>query len=194
MYTEYARDNLCSIMMNEVFGDNLSCHGVKVIYRCASSTRLADKFLQQESFSSSPILSERFSMSAAFQYHQPLSSLAELVHYIQQSVCSPSNKVCRDQISALEHASTVDFDFDAISHALKVTAVWANAPGGGLWSETIRLHSSSDSIEVGILNAEKATEPEELSLGGFLTVLGEDGKPSTNVLSSLTATPTNNSV
>lgn len=120
-------------------------------------------------------------MSAAYQYYQPLPSLEDLTSYLQQNVCSSSNKVCRDQIAALQFASAVDFDFDAISHALKITAVWAHAPGGGVWSETIRLHSSSDSVEVGILNMEKATEPEELSLGGFLTVLGEDGKPSKTV-------------
>ena len=34
-------------------------------------------------------------------------------------------------------------------------------------------------VEVGVLAIEKATQPEELSLGGFLAVLGEDTKPST---------------
>ncbi|GAB7347821.1 hypothetical protein MBLNU459_g5358t1 [Dothideomycetes sp. NU459] len=103
------------------------------------------------------------------------------------NVCSipilPAIAESADQVAALESATTVDFDFDAISHALKLTAVWAQAPGGGVWSETIRLQSTSDTIEVGILNTEKATEPEELSLGGFLIVLGEDGKPSPTLFS-----------
>jgi hypothetical protein len=45
-------------------------------------------------------------------------------------------------------------------------------------------HSPENSrLEVGILSVEKAIQPEELSLGGFLTVLGENTKPSPTLFS-----------
>lgn len=117
-------------------------------------------------------------MAAAYQYHQNLPSLDGLVKYLQQEACATVDTACKEQMASLLHASTVDFDFDAISHALTVTAMWTQGLDGGVWRETIRLQSKTDSVEVGVLNGEKATEPEEISLGGFLTVLGEDDKPS----------------
>lgn len=137
----------------------------------------------KESFTATPILSERFAHSAAFQYYQPLPSLQHLITYLQQKACASQNNVCQDQVAQLNEATSIDFDFDTISHALKITAVWATGPGGANWDESIRLHSQTDSVEIGILNAEKATEPEELSLGGFLIVLGEDDKPSATLFS-----------
>lgn len=117
-------------------------------------------------------------MSAAFQYYQPLVNVQPLVTYLQQNACAANNAACRDHMADLSWATSIDFDFDAISHALQVNAVWAHGPEGGRWHETIYLQDPSDSVEVGVLNSEKPTEPEELSLGGFLTVLGEDSKPS----------------
>lgn len=149
----------------------------ELLEQCTYSSR------NQDSFTAAPILSERFAMSAAFQYYQALSDVQQVISYIQDKACTLTNTVCHDQVAQLSQATSIDFDFDAISHALKITAVWAEAPNGGLWDETIRLGSTSDTIEVGILNPEKATEPEELSLGGFLTVLGQDTKPSMHLTS-----------
>lgn len=117
-------------------------------------------------------------MSAAFQYYQPLASLHNFATYIQQSACRSSNCHCLEATDSLSSASSVDVDFDAISHAVVVTATWAQSPDGATWTETTRSQSESDTIEVGALNSEKAEEAEELSLGGFLTVLGENDKPS----------------
>lgn len=117
-------------------------------------------------------------MSASLQYYQALPGLQDLITYLQHKACAASNSVCKDQVASLSEASSINFDFDVISHALQITAVWTSGPGGGRWDETIRLLSKTDSVEVGVLNPEKPTEPEELSLGGFLTVLGEDDKPS----------------
>jgi hypothetical protein len=43
--------------------------------------------------------------------------------------------------------------------------------------------TSSGRLEVGILSVESPKQPEELSLGGFLTVVGEDTKPSPTLFS-----------
>ncbi|KAL1302587.1 hypothetical protein AAFC00_002965 [Neodothiora populina] len=159
-----SQDVLCPLLTN-VFGRGISCHSVK------------------ESFSTPPILSERFAMSASHQYYQSLPDLHDLIVYLQHKVCSAENTVCKDQIAQLSKAASLDLDYDTISHALQITTTWARSPVGPTWSEVIRLRSKSDSVEVGVLNPEKPTEPEELSLGGFLTVLGEDDKPSATLFS-----------
>ena len=46
------------------------------------------------------------------------------------------------------------------------------------WSEHIRNERGGAKVEVGMLSNEQPIEPEELSLSGYLTVLGEDEKPS----------------
>ncbi|KAK3716847.1 protease B nonderepressible form [Vermiconidia calcicola] len=47
----------------------------------------------------------------------------------------------------------------------------------------IRRPKTGERTEVGTLQVEKATEAEELSLGGFLTVIGEDDHPSKTLFS-----------
>lgn len=75
-------------------------------------------------------------------------------------------------------ASYIDFDFDAISNALVINAFWAEGPAeGGLWNEEVS-RGQADTMEVGVLNNEVPLEPEELSLSGFLTVVGDDTKAS----------------
>ena len=46
----------------------------------------------------------------------------------------------------------------------------------------MQISEAANRIEVGVLANETPTEPEELSLGGFLTVIGEDEKPSPQAL------------
>lgn len=119
-------------------------------------------------------------MSAAFQYYQPLPSLHDLAVYVQQKLCSADDIRCHQRANMLNSATYIDMDFDTISHALIVNAFWSHGPEQGRWAETVRAYSPTDSFEVGILNTEKSTEAEELALGGFLTVIGEDTKPSTS--------------
>lgn len=166
-------------MLISVFGDDVKCRTVEVnLKRIVCHSILFTRHYSQDSFTSPTILSERFAMSASKQYYQPLKSPLDLIIYLQQKTCGMLNRRCKDQIALLREASSIDFDFDAITHALQITAVWPQGPGGESWDETIKLQSKSDSVEIGVLNTEKPTEPEELSLGGFLTVLGEDDKPS----------------
>jgi hypothetical protein len=115
-------------------------------------------------------------------------SLQQLVNYIREKICKTSSdqQTCEDQASALARASYLDIDFDIISHALVINAFWATAPYFNMWTEKIASDTkgpsssidSNSKIEIGVLNAESTKEPEELSLAGFLTVLGEDEKAS----------------
>ncbi|KAK8167255.1 PIG-X [Phyllosticta citribraziliensis] len=155
-------DALCPLLQ-EIFGDELKCT------------------TPSETFITPPILAERFSMSASSQYHSLLPSLESLVTYIQQKLCA-SNASCETKAASLLSADYVDIDFDAISHALVFNAFWSAGPEeGGYWNEEIS-RGQAGSVEVGILNNEVPIESEELSLAGFLTVLGEDAKPSNCIL------------
>ncbi|KAG9531599.1 PIG-X-domain-containing protein, partial [Aureobasidium melanogenum] len=161
---ENASSEILCPLLGKIFGDAVECTSVK------------------QSFSTPPILSERFAMSAKYQYYKPLARLTRLIGYLSSIVCEPSDTACYDQIMSLAQASSLDVDYDTISHALRFAAYWdwAVAADGsqGVWDETLRLQPSSDALEVGILNVEKSTEEGEIALSGLLTVVGEDTKPS----------------
>ena len=82
---------------------------------------------------------------------------------------------CFDRVESLRNVSYLDIDYDAISQAIVFNVHWRQSPV----PQTIRInaHSPNEKVEVGVLSSEQPIEPEELSLGGFLTVLGEDSKP-----------------
>jgi hypothetical protein len=134
--------------------------------------------VSQDAFTPLPV--ERFSHSAALQYYQSLDGIDALVTYIQQKLCTSRESYCLDRVEALRSASSIDIDFDAISHALTLNALWAPRT----WTDlTLTNKGVNDRVEVGILSSEKAIDPEELSMGGFLTVIGEDSKPSATLFS-----------
>ncbi|KAI9721459.1 MAG: hypothetical protein M1812_002221 [Candelaria pacifica] len=148
-------------LLKTIFGGELKCTSPK------------------ETFTRDPLLSERFSHSSTFQYYQILPSLANLVTYLQQHACMQSDQLCISRVSRLQKASYVDVDFDAISQAVVLKA-FSDRPIStkGVWNETMKIVSANDRVEIGILANEKPLESEELNLGGFLTVVGEDEKPS----------------
>ena len=86
---------------------------------------------------------------------------------------------CKARANTLILADYVDIDYDTISQSLVISAFWHSESASGRWDEQIDNRGGSVKVEVGVLAIEKATQPEELSLGGFLVVLGEDTKPST---------------
>lgn len=129
-----------------------------------------------------PASSERFTSSAALQYYQLLPSLDELVTYIQQKICLTLDSDCQAKAASLAIANYLDVDYDSISHALVVKLFRYQPPALGTWNEKMIKTGASSKVEVGVLANEKAIEPEELSLGGFLTVIGKDTKPSTELI------------
>jgi hypothetical protein len=131
----------------------------------------------QKSFTNLPI--ERFSLSAATQYYQPLPFLTNLIEYIKHKLCKTSDSGCLSRVSLLHEASSLDIDFDSISHALSLTAFFPSQT----WDINLSQPTLNQRLEVGILSVESPKEPEELSLGGFLIVVGEDSKPSPTLFS-----------
>lgn len=77
---------------------------------------------------------------------------------------------------SLHSADYLDIDFDAISQSLVVTAFRQKPPPPGTWSASIERIGGSGKTEIGILANEDTVEPERISLGGFLTTLGESAQ------------------
>jgi hypothetical protein len=100
-----------------------------------------------------------------------------------ERVCADPSPVlsdCKHSFAELKQAAYIDVDYDAISHAVVFTAFWPSLGEFELSrraSRPIRKSRAEDRIEVGILHPEVAKEPEQLSLGGFLTVIGDDDHP-----------------
>ncbi|KAI1116994.1 PIG-X [Nemania sp. NC0429] len=125
-----------------------------------------------ESFTKLP--TDRFSHSAAFQYFQPLDSLTSLSAYVAQHACVPDDPDCNRWADELENAVSLDFSYNAVSHAVTVAAVWPE----GRQRLSVEAHPDHRT-EVGILTPDTPPhlEPNELGVTGLLTVLGEDKKP-----------------
>ena len=137
----------------------------------------------QETFSSIPLLSSRFSSTASSQYYQDVSSLNRLSQYLRERICpgrpGAAATECAILAQRLNNANYIDINFDAISFGLIFNVFWSQAiDEAGTWSDTATKISKAERVEVGVLNNERATESEEISLGGFLTFIGDDRKPS----------------
>lgn len=133
------------------------------------------------------VLSERFSSSATYQYFQYRARPnlnATFVHRLFGDNIT-NDEAVRLRVDELDHADYTDVDFDAISSTITFTAVWSpvasaeNLNATRRASGTIQGSGADQRIEVGVLHSEKAKEPEELSLGGFLTVIGDNDHPGT---------------
>lgn len=105
-------------------------------------------------------------------------SLKDFVTYLQQKACYKSDEKCIKDTASLLDAAHLDLDYDANSHSLTVNAFWDSKSSV---TETLSKRDAAETVEVGVLNIEAASEPEEQSLGGFLTVLGQDDDASTTL-------------
>lgn len=96
-----------------------------------------------------------------------------------QRVCRTMGKPCGKYFLSLSTATYMDIDYDAISGALVINAGWDSALSDDGWTETISREKSDGAVEIGVLMHEPNPDPEDVQFGGFLTVLGQDSKPST---------------
>ena len=101
-----------------------------------------------------------------------------MVTYVEQKICPSLGEACYIKAGLLKSADYLDVDFDTISQALTLITFQHRPQNLGLWNEQINNHGGTTRVEVGVLANETPREPEELSLGGFLTIIGEDDKPS----------------
>ncbi|MCJ1466049.1 protease B nonderepressible form [Pseudocyphellaria aurata] len=120
---------------------------------------------------------DRFTSATALQFYAPVPALKDLITYIQLKICPTNDEVCAGKALNLNAVDYLDIDYDAISQSLVLSAFRCEPPTPGTWNAKFQKLGYSAKIEVGVLASERATEPEELSLGGFLTTIGESDKP-----------------
>lgn len=132
-----------------------------------------------DSFSSPSILSGRFSSTSTYQYYSPLPKLLHFQLFLARTICKETTEPCVNEVASLLYASYIDIDYDALSHAVTFTAFWRAGIQPGSAITAPKIWKAGDSLEVGILHNEESDEPEELKLGGYLTEVGEQAKPST---------------
>lgn len=128
-------------------------------------------------FIPSPTITSRFTTSSAFHCYEVLASLEEFIPYIQRNLCQHSDARCLRGANRLQQADYLDIDYDAISRNLVLTSFHHKPPDLEGWDEHITSYRNSSNTEVGLLGSEQPIGPEELVLGGFLTIIGQDIKP-----------------
>lgn len=137
-----------------------------------------------------PVLSERFSTSSTYQFYHGVDDLSLISQRIAEQWCpglhaaSTAGQLCKLLADASD-AAYVDYDYDVINHAVTIAIVSASTDMEKTGKAPARVHKlhPDDRLEVGILAPETADEPEELKLGGYLTVVGESEKPSATLFS-----------
>lgn len=146
-----------------------------------------------------PTSSIRSGSSTATHYFEYLQDLTHFEAYVEEKICSRSDKSCQESARLLRFAQYIDIDYDTVSQSVILSIFHAEFPGSRLsptrhrvqsevdspvqrktagWNERIEDFEGSVPTEIGIFSNEKPTEPEELSLSGFLFVIGKDTKPS----------------
>ncbi|OAP61244.1 hypothetical protein AYL99_03445 [Fonsecaea erecta] len=167
-------DRLCNLL-HQVFGKQLRCDS------------------PDATFISPPLISERFAQTSSLQYYSLLPSPKHLVAFLYHTICVRNDLQCLHTVSLLNIADSVDFDYDSISHALIISVFWSKQPAVfydpigefttlDAWNLDVQSRKD-DRVEVGILSASPATEPSDLQLSGFLTVVGEDDHPKATLFS-----------
>ena len=122
-------------------------------------------------------------MSATSQYYSYLGDINRVMNFFQKKFCEGDGKsYCSDAFDGFAPSDYIDVDYDTISRSVVLTAGLPNAGSGNKgWTETVRLPSKEATVEIGVLSLEGNADPEDVQFGGFLTVLGQDDKPSTYI-------------
>ncbi|KAL8908515.1 MAG: hypothetical protein Q9171_005433 [Xanthocarpia ochracea] len=94
-----------------------------------------------------------------------------------EKLCPKHDYECSRAAKRLENAAYIDLDYDTDSRDLVLTSFHHKSPGLEGWDEQVKRRQNSARTEVGVFASQEATEPEELSFGGYSTVIGEDEKP-----------------
>ncbi|EED18213.1 conserved hypothetical protein [Talaromyces stipitatus ATCC 10500] len=167
-------DRICPLVQN-LFGDDIKC------------------ISQKKSFSEAPVLVERLSSLSAqhTQFHHNLPSIDRFVQFIRHSVCDLTDVQCADIISSLSSADSIAIDYDATADTITLSAFWSQPLSDvARWTEDINVVGSSGKVEVGLLSNEKSIDAEDLTLGGYLAVVGQDSKLKHATYVSTFETPT----
>ena len=121
-------------------------------------------------------------MSTTSQYYDYIDEIDRIKGPFQRTFCGENaSHECYDMVNSFATSSYVDIDYDTISRGVVLTAGWVQARDDEKgWTQKIRQPSKDATVEIGVLSLEGNADPEDIQFGGFLTVLGQDEKPSTS--------------
>ncbi|KAI4285222.1 MAG: hypothetical protein L6R38_000828 [Xanthoria sp. 2 TBL-2021] len=114
---------------------------------------------------------------STYHYHDFSPSLRDLVTYLQKKICPEQDNECSSAAKRLEKSAYLDIDYNAGSREFILTSFHHESPDLDGWNEDVKRRWNSEKTEVGLFTYQQALEPEELSFGGYLTVISEDKKP-----------------
>ncbi|KAI1006612.1 hypothetical protein K3495_g1609 [Podosphaera aphanis] len=133
--------------------------------------------------------SKAFSRSTSYQYYSPLHTLTNFTEFVQNTVCSQLSsdlaKHCVERINSFVSAQSLDISYSTMTHALTITSFTPTE------SQPLSLSLSTRDFqqgfhsrhEIGIFAPQPSRATGEISLGGFLTVLGDDTAPKPTLFS-----------
>ena len=110
----------------------------------------------------------------SLQYYAYLSSINQIIARIRTNSHELKDDVLENLFYSLPNVAYIDIDYENASRTVVLTAMWPDATNTEGWSEEIRISGSGSVVEVGVLNHEANSDPEDVQFGGFLSVLGED--------------------
>lgn len=135
-----------------------------------------------------PIVAERSRKAFSYQYyHLSTDERSNFVNAFLGEMCnvnpvgSPFYDACWSSLIELANANSIDFDFGSESRHATLTARWGRPQGMRDDSQkraSLQELAEDDRLEVGVLESQQAKNAGELSLGGYLTVVGENDHPS----------------
>lgn len=114
----------------------------------------------------------------AVQYYSRLPSLSFFTKHFIKTICAKATnkRTCLQRLIAIKDASTISIDSTSSSRELTIKAYWPSQEWVDL--SVIRDNpSGGERVEVGFLTVSNTTEPDQVKLGGFVTVLGERKTP-----------------
>ena len=105
-----------------------------------------------------------------------MPSLRDFSTYLNEKICASKDPRCLQRAEAVASADYLDIDYDSISQSLVLKSYRHRSfQAEGQWHGEIKAIGDAK-LEIGVLAPEVATEQEQLKLGGFLAVVGEDDK------------------
>ncbi|KIE00304.1 protein pbn1, partial [Metarhizium majus ARSEF 297] len=111
----------------------------------------------------------------AATFHQELEDLSAFIDWVTKEICSKEDSVCRSRAEALSDAVSLDILWDSTLRTLRISSLFP------LTEQSINVAGSSTRrTEVGVFSKDTPPnqKPHEIGVSGFLTVLGENKKPS----------------
>lgn len=164
-------DDLLCPMLQRVFSQELKCHSPNT------------------TFTRPDVVESEFNTTPALEYYSILPHLDHFVKYLQRTICPHSSLDCIHSTSLLSFTDSLDISWDTITSTLTISTLWNKPPASlidpssahkttNAWSISIDNPPQSSRVEVGILSSTiSPSDTTELTLSGFLTVLGTDTSP-----------------